>query len=280
MLKKLLIICSFTLIFLNLVNYDNVTYAQIQGSKISNIKVELNSADFVKSYIDKLYVSASGVDFSTGRADSVDVHTFGYHKNDLIIDEINITLTNISFVTEKLISNQELVLNTPVNASGNLIVTEKAINSILNQPKVLDKFSNLAETKISKFGIPINAGMISFYQPRALILQNNRLQIDMMASLANILTFPVKFTCTVTLTNSRLMMSSPELVTSGITLPDDISQKINDKLNSLLDMNSKLEDDLDININSLQMIPRQKIILAGSAKIKKLNFGRKENNNN
>lgn len=280
MLNKISITCLFVILVGMFLQYNNTAYSQLKNSKISNLKVELNKADFTESSFDKLFVESNGVDFSNGTATFVGIHSFGFRKDDIIIDEINVTLKNISFVTDSLISNQELLLNNPVEASGNIVVTEKAINSILNQPKILENFSNMTETKISKFGIQLNAGMISFYQPKASILPNNRLQIEMMASVANLLAFPVKFSCTIALQNSRLTMSSPELITSGVTLPSDISQIINDKLNQLLDMNAKIGDEMNVQITSLEMVPRQKIIVSGTATIKKLNFGKKVKNNN
>lgn len=280
MFKNFPLIIIISLLILFLQQNNNCIYAQIETAQIQNLNIELNNASFQKSNVYKLSINANNVDFSSGRVGTVSINTLGFQKNELILDELNLILKDVSFNTENLFSKKELLLNQPVNGSAYILVTENGLNTILNQPKVLDKFSNLATAKIQKFGIELNSGLVSFKEPVATILPNNVIQIDMIASLAGLINCPVSFSTTLGIYNSKLMMTSPKMITSGILLPEDIAQKINDKLNSLMDIGEKLEDDLDIKITSLNMIPRNRIVISADALIKKLKFSKKEKVNN
>jgi hypothetical protein len=247
---------------------------------MQSLNIELHNASFKKSAIGKLLINADQVNFETGEIGSLSARSYQFQNKDLVLDELGISLKNIIFLPDELLSNQALILQQPVQAKAYTLVTEKGINSILNQPKVLEKLSNITKTKIKKFGINLSSGLISFYEPKARILENNRIEILMTGALSNFVSFPVQYTTTLAVQNSKLVLTQPTLNTSGITLPVEVTQVLNDKLSSLLDIDEKLKEDVDVNIVGLQVLPGDKIIVSADATIRKLKFSKKENNDN
>ena len=267
-----LYLCTIIFIFLN-----NVSIAQINTASMASLNIQFNKAHFKKSNIHRLDINAHNVNFSTGKIGLIQINCIGFQQKTLILDALTLILKNVAFNTESLLSKQELVLQNPINSEATITVTENGLNTILNQPKVIEKLANISNVKIKKFGIQLNSGLVSFTEPKAQILSNNTLRIDMLASLADILAFPVTFTTRLAVVNSKLTLIQPNIITSGVVLPAEVSHIINNKLNSIMDLEEKLEDDVDIKVTSLQVIPGKQIQIKANAFIKKLKFSKKKN---
>jgi len=273
-LSFIIIVCTLTILFF--VSH-NTSYAQINTARMGSLNIQLNNASFKKSSIYRLDINAQNVNFDSGKISLININCIGFQQKTLILDGLKLTLKDVAFDTESLLSKQELILQNPVEADASITVTEKGLNTILNQPKVLEKLSKISKVKIKKFGIQLNSGLISFTEPRAKIFSNNTLRIDMLASLADLVSFPVTFTTKLAVVNGKLVLTSPNIITSGIALPPEVSMIINSKLNSIMDVKEKLEDDVDIKVTSLEVIPGQRIHIKSKAFIKKLKFSKKKN---
>ncbi|MEW5822682.1 MAG: hypothetical protein AB1782_20985 [Cyanobacteriota bacterium] len=266
------------LLFLVLTQIDeNKVFSQMDTAVINGLKIQLNNASFKKSHIGNLDITANGANFETGKIQSLQVICSGYQNKSILLDQIAFKLDDISFYSENLLSNQELILKYPVEAKASIVLSENGLNAILNRPKTLEKLSKLSQVKIKKFGIQLDSGLISFMEPRCKILTNNMIQIDMLATLGNMVGFPVTFTTELAVINNKLVMVSPNIITSGLALPKEVSGIINDKLLSIIQKEEdKIKEDVEIKATSVNSVAGERIILTGSALIKKLKFSKKE----
>jgi hypothetical protein len=277
MLTKIIKLITILIVFTFIQQYNNYTLAQSLIAKMDNLNIDINNAYFQKANVGKLNITGNNVDLSTGKIDSITFQAKNIQIKDLLLDQADLTLKDISFNSDNLIHQKELVLKQPVEAQISILSTEFGLNTMLNQTKVLDKFSNVANAKIQKFGLEINGGLISFKGPKVLILANNCLQIDMNAFIFNLINFPVSFYTTLAISNNKIILTNPKLVTSGFGLPDNIAQILNDKINSLLNMEDKVDENFEIKVTSIQMTPGKSILVYGTTRTKKLRFGKKEN---
>lgn len=276
MSKNRILCCVISLIAALLIFFNSSCYAQINTAQMNSFNLQFNQATFKKTYIDKLDIKASKVNFETGSIKNISVNCHGIKQKDFFIDKLSFAFHNALFNSELLLSNQELMLKNPVKATGSITITENNINAILNNPKTLQKLSNLTKVKIKQFGIKMNGGVISFVEPKAQILGNNTLKINMIAALANMIGFPVTLQTQITVQNGKVKLINPQIITSGVGLPEELSGLLNAKLNSIIDINEKLKKDVDIQFTSIKIVPRGSINLKANAVIKKLNFKKKK----
>lgn len=275
-MQKRFLSCAISLIAAGLLFFNTPGYAQINTAKMNSFHLQFNQATFKKTYINKLDIKANNVNFETGSIKSISVNCNGIKQKDFFIERLSFVFQNALFNSDLLLSNQQLLLKNPVNATGSITITEDNINAILNNPKTLEKLSNLSKIKIRQFGIKMNGGVISFVEPKAQILGNNTLRIDMIAALANMIGFPVTLQTQITLQNGKIVLTNPKIITSGVGLPEELSGLLNNKLNSIIDINEKLKEDVDIKFTSLNITPRTSINIKANALIKKLNFKKKK----
>lgn len=270
---------TITIFFIILIFTQNIftcAHAQIDSAQIENFNIELLNAKFKQSNVAKLSIKANKVNFNEGLINLLSIKTFGFQNKDIILDELSITLTNIAFLPEHLLSQQELILKKPVKTSAYILVSEKTLNATLNQPKILNKLSNITKAKIKKFGIEVSGGLISFIEPRARLLENNNIEIQMKAAFSNLVAFPVSYRARLSIDNSKLILTSPVINTSGISLPNDIAIILNSKLSTLLDIDKKLKEDADVKITSIKIEPGKQIFISADAIIRKLKFSKKK----
>ncbi|MGD9579814.1 MAG: LmeA family phospholipid-binding protein [Vampirovibrionia bacterium] len=249
--------------------------AQLSTAKMDVLRLQFNNATFKKTAITKLDIKASNVNFASGSIKNISVLCTGIKQKDIFIDKMNFTFNNAQFSSEKLLTNQELMLKNPVTASGSITITENNINTMLNNTKTQKKLANLAKIKIKQLGLKINGGLVSFIKPKAHILPNNTLRIEMTAALAGMIGFPVILQSQITLQNNKIVLTNPKIITSGMDLPDEISGLLNQKLNEIIDVNEKFKEDADIRFTSVNVIPNSSINITANALIKKLNFKKK-----
>lgn len=269
--KLLAIIIAFLFVFQ--VNFTT-SNAQVYNSKMDNMKLEFNNVNFQNSFFNKLLITLINADFTNGTIDNISVNSLGFQKKDLLIDEVSIELKNLVINTDSLFSKQVFALSKPAEAIGTLIVTEKSINSILNQPQVLSRLKNIVQ--LPKGMSRISTETVSLVDPKASIISQNRIQVEMKAAIANFIKIPVNFSANLTLLNNKLLFTQPMISSSGMVLPDEVTNLLNNKLNEIINIEDKLNNnDIDIKITSLQMHPGQKIIVNGRALISKLNLGKK-----
>lgn len=272
--RRLLTLLIAVMLIFVLVKTNDSAFSQVYNSKMDNMKLEFNNVNFQKSFFNKLLINLTNADFTNGTIDNVIVNSFGFQKKDLLIDEVDIALKGLALNTDSLFTKQMLVLSKPVEALGTIIITEKSINSILNQPQVLDKLKNIVQMPKTLPGLP--NGMVSLVDPRASIVSNNRLQLDMKASIANIIRIPVCFSANLSLINNKLLFTDPKISSSGLVLPNEVTNMVNNKLNDIINIDDKFNNnDIAVKITSLQMLPGQKITVNGKALISKLNLGKK-----
>lgn len=276
MIKKRLISCIISLITVILLVFNSSSYAQINTAKMDSINLQFNKASFKKTYINKLDIKANNVNFAAGNIKSISVICNGIKQKDFFIERLSFTFHNALFNSERLLSGQELLLKQPVNATGSITITETNINAILNNPKTLKKLSNLSKVTIKQLGLKMNAGLISFVEPKAQILSNNTIRIDMVAALAKMIGFPVTLQTQISIQDGKIILINPKIITSGVGLPEELSGILNNKLNSIIDINEKLKEDVDIKFTSLTVTPHSSINIKANALIKKLNFKKKK----
>lgn len=275
-MQKKFLSCTISLMTALLIFFNTPGYSQINTAQMNSFNLQFNQASFKKTYINKLDIKANNVNFATGSIRSISVNCNGIKQKDFFIERLSFVFQNALFNSDLLLSNQELLLKNPVNATGSITITEENINAILNNPKTLEKLSNLSKIKIKQFGIKMGGGVISFVEPKAQILGNNTLRIDMIAALANMIGFPVTLQTQITLQNGKIVLTNPKIITSGMGLPEELSGLLNNKLNSLIDVDEKLKEDVDIKFTALNITPRASINLKANAVIKKLNFKKKK----
>ncbi len=251
------------------------TFAQINTARMDSLNIELNNATFKKFNTGKLSINLINTNFITGEISRLIVTVIDINTKDLYLNRLGFTLNNVNFTPERLIKDQELILKNPVRAKAYIQITETGINQTLNQPKVLEKLSNVTRTKIKKLGIELSGGLISFQEPEARILENNRIEIAMKATLSNLVGFPVKYSAILTLVDSKLALVNPRLNASGVTLPGEVTQILNNKLSELLDVDKRLKDDAQVNITDVKVIPGQYVLINGDAIIHKLRYSKK-----
>lgn len=276
LVKRLLLaaITSGMLLFIPL--KSNPALAQIDTASMDSFNIQLDNARFKKSQVFKLNIIARGLNFAEGKVDYLTIMCLGFQDKNIILDKLTLTLNNVNFDPENLFSKQQFLLSSPVDAKASVILTETSINSFLNSPKTLENLSQISKVKIKKFGLELNSGLISFIEPHAKILPNDTLQIDMLASLGNMINFPVRFSTRLAIANNNLILASPLLNTSGMDLPPEVAQILNAKLNQLIAREQdKIKDDAEISVTSIETIPGTHIALSGKALIKKLKFGKK-----
>ena len=276
MIKKRLISCIISLITVILLVFNSSSYAQINTAKMDSINLQFNKASFKKTYINKLDIKANKVNFAAGNIKSISVICNGIKQKDFFIERLSFTFHNALFNSDRLISGQELLLKQPVNATGSITITEANINAILNNPKTLKKLSNLSKVTIKQLGLKMNAGLISFVEPKAQILDNNTIRIDMVAALAKMIGFPVTLQTQISIQDGKIILINPKIITSGVGLPEELSGLLNNKLNSIIDINEKLKEDVDIKFTSLTVTPHSSVNIKANALIKKLNFKKKK----
>jgi len=248
--------------------------AQTDVKKIDNIIVNLHNAYFQDFKVDNLNITTNYLDFNSNNISDLYIRIMGIHSKDLSLDELNLIFKNIYLDIKHLITKQDLSLKQPLYSNVTLIVAEKTLNQLINNPVILDKLSNLATTKITKLGLDIGSGMVTFKEPNIKILPNNTLRLDLLACLANAISYPVSLTTTLIVQDSRLVSVSPVLSAYGIAFPQIISQKLNDQINEIIDFKKKLGKNLDIKITSVQTVSKDKIIINAETTISKLKFGK------
>lgn len=254
--------------------------AQIKTAKMEKLNISFNNVTFKKSFINNLNINASNVDFSEGKIGDLSAKSSGFINNKIILDNLEIAFKNVFFYTDSLFSGQKFILKKPVKTQAKARITQLSLNKTLNQPKLLNELSNLTRARINNLGIDLNIGLISFHNPKARILPNNTIQIEMMGSMSPLFSFPVKYITTLNISNSKLILTSPQLIASGIALPIEVTNLLNQKLSSIMDIDERLKEDAEVTITSINMIPDKEITITAEAIIKKLEFSKRENDIN
>ena len=272
MLKKIISAILLTLLFI--CSGTNYVYAQSDISKIDNLVLNLHNAYFQDFSVDNLNLTTNFLDFNSNKISDLYVKIRGIHSKDIILDELDLLFKDIYLDIKSLIAKRDFALKQPLQANVTIIATEKTLNQLISNPVILNNLSNLATTKISKLGIDLGSGMISFKDPKIKILPNNSLELNLVSSFANTISYPVSLTTKLAIQNSNLVSISPKLSSYGITLPQNISDKLNDQINGVLDFKKKLGKNFEVKMVSIQTVPNNRIIITAETTINKLKLGK------
>lgn len=277
MIKKILSFVALIMLFACGWLFFNGTLAQIQTGQIDSLGIHLDNASFKDSSVRTLDIKAHKVNFKTGAVGELTINTTDFVKTEVAFDRFDLFLENISLVPGDLISHQRLILKQPVKAKAYIEMSEKSLTHILNQPQIAKKMKISFDQQVSKLGLPLGQlAYILFSDPRVQLLPNNQIQVDLFSTLGPFITFPSRFTSQLDVSNGIIKLNNAQINASGYTLPPNASDIIGEKLNDILNINQKLKDDFDIHVESMEIIPHDKIKIHATAVINKLNFGKKD----
>lgn len=251
-------------------------FGQLNFASLQQLNITFKQADFNKFSVSNLQLQVNNLNFKTGFIAYLTVKCTNFIGKNFYLDDVTLKLNNIYFNTDALLKEQEVILKQPVNAEASILISEQNLNRLLNSKKVLTKLANIGNLNIKKFGIQINSGLISFYEPNVEILPDNTIKINMKAAMANHVSFPVSFYTRPTVVDGKIKLTSSRIVTSGIPIPNEVTGLLVTILNTAIDLDRILKDDVTVRIESLQFETNKSLFVKGKALIKKLKLTKRK----
>lgn len=269
-------IITTILIIITTLYFTPISFSQLNFAQLQQLNINFKQANFKNFKVSNLYLQVQKLDFKAGYIAKLTAKCTNFVGKNFYLDNLTLKMNNIHFDTDALLKEQEVILKQPVNAEASVLMSETNLNSLLNSPKVIKKLSNIGKIKIKQFGIQLNSGLISFYEPKVHVLTKNTLKIEMKANMANQVNIPITFYTTPVIIQGKVKLTAPRIETSGVPLPQELTQILNSILNTIIDLDRILKGDVIVHIESLKFSPNKSISFKGKALIKKLKLTKKK----
>jgi hypothetical protein len=246
---------------------DGLVFFDIPSGSADMVRLEIQNGRFDQQSVGNLALALQKVDFKAGTLNSLDAKMTNAQIEEIPLDSLQLKTAPFSFDPFELINRRRFVLDKPVNATVQLRISEKNLNSFLTNPKTMQKLEKAVNKKAG------NLGLIAFSSPSFKMTGKNSVQLGMTISLANAMASPVLMNGKLGLQDGQLVIQNMEASSNGVQLPVDVASVIQQRLNEMISFKKLGKNTVNITGNKLNMA-NGVLDVTGTATLTRLEFGK------
>lgn len=263
-----------------------ISFVDVAGGRFGKLFIDLEAGQFAEGAVDRLRLLARQMDLSRGTLQSLDIDVNGGHFADFTCDRLTLsTAGELSFDTGAFLNRRMLQFTYPAKAKVTALVSEASLNRFLKAPATRQHLSLSALGSNSILGTVFGAlnqvaGNNFFgltFSDASLSLQPaNRVIARLVAQVgAGNFSTPLPLTCAskLALKDGWIYLYDTHITASGQELGPDLANLVAGRVNSLAQWGAR-SDDIHFIFTELKVVPGDRLVLTGTAEVKRLRFGR------
>lgn len=257
-----------------------LSFLDISNGGFGKVDLEIENAQLQNSSIDKLHVSAVGLDMRAGTVKGLSIGVNGGHFPMFVFDQLSLNAVgDMAFDPASMKNDKVLQFKTPVDAEVSAVISQQSLNAFLGAPQTLERLSVTANKKVgmlasllganaSNFGITLSGANVT-------LQKQNRISFTTQANIGmggTAMPMPLELNAKLGLENGWIAVSDTHLNTNGSEISPTLSEMLVKRVNGLASWGSK-SDDIQFSFTDLKVVPGKQFSLKGTAKISRLRFG-------
>jgi hypothetical protein len=240
----------------------------LPNSSAQSISLDIVQGRFSEYSVGRITLTGSGIDFRNGTLQGLKADVAEGNFDNLLVDKLSINAPAFSFNTMELLNNRTFILNQPVTAKVNVLISEAGINKFLANPKTMEKIEKSIQKKTG------GLKLITFSNPSLNLLSGNKVKVNVTGIVGQGLSVPMEMTGKLGIQNGQLGISNLVVSSGGndVQLPLDVATVFQDKINEIIDFKRLGKNSMVITADSMKL--NGKILnIDGHATLTKLQFG-------
>jgi hypothetical protein len=257
-----------------------LSFLDISNGGFGKVDLEIDDAHLQNSSIDKLRISAAGLDMRAGTVKGLNISVNGGHFPMFVFDQLSLNaIGDMAFDPILMKNDKVLQFKTPIDAEVSAVISQQSLNAFLGAPQTLERLSVTANKKVGMLASLLGANAANFgitlSGANVTLQKQNRISFTTQANIGmggTAMPMPLELNAKLGLENGWIAVSDTHLNTNGSEISPTLSEMLVKRVNGLASWGSK-SDDIQFSFTDLKVVPGKQFSLKGTAKISRLRFG-------
>ncbi len=240
----------------------------LPDSSAQSVTLDIVKGRFADYSVGRITLTGQGIDFRNGTLQGLKADVLDGDFDNLPVNKLSINAPAFSFNTMELLNNRTFLLNQPVSAAVNVVISEGNLNRFIASPKTLGKIEKAIEKKTG------GMRLLTFSNPNLKLMAGNKLKLTVNGIFAQGMAIPMEMTGNLGLQAGQLRLSNLTLMSNGtqIPLPVNVADVFEDRLNEMIDFKKLGKNAMVIQGESLK-VTGGNLVIDGHATLTRLKFG-------
>jgi hypothetical protein len=240
----------------------------IPDSSAQAVTLDILKGRFSDYSVGRIKLTGEGIDFRNGTLQGLRAEVLDGDFDNLVVDTLKIGTPAFSFDTMALLNQRTFILDQPVTANVNLILSEAGLNKFLANPKTLGKIEKAIQKKTG------GLKLLTFSNPSIAMLGGDKVKLNVTGNIAEGLTVPMEMMGKLAIRNGQVSVTNLSVSSGGndLGLPVDVAKAFEDKINEIIDFKRIGKSNFVITADRMKLNGKH-LHIEGHATLTKLQFG-------